>query len=321
MLQIGIIGLPNVGKSTLFQALTKKQVDISNYPFTTIEPNVGVVQVPDKRLDQLHNLLPLSEKIPATITFVDIAGLVKNANTGEGLGNQFLAYIREVDAIAHAVRIFENSMVSHIHGAIDPAYDIEIVRNELQAADEQTKIKRSEHKKTVTEPLRLLTDKPALYVFNVSVEQLAANWQPDTALRLALKEAPFGVVSADLELLLADQATNERNEYLNAFGIKQYQGINKLIDISYKLLNLITFYTIAGNRQTRAWPLKYGVNILEAAGKIHTDFEKKFIRAEVINWQELTQTGSWQKAKELGELQFAGKEYIIQDGDVVEFKQ
>lgn len=316
MLSVGIIGLPNVGKSTLFRALTKKQVEISNRPFTTIKPNIAVVALPDPRLEELKKLSHWNEVVPAVIEFIDIAGLVKNAHQGEGLGNQFLSYIRNVDAIAHIVRLFEDENINHIHGKIDPFYDIEVVNAELTAAG---------------------IEKPTLIVFNCSEKQLnphtkrgqisendqineisprygvGVNWLP-TNITL-----PYLVLSAKLELTLSDMNEQERKEFMEELEIKE-SGLEKLIKESYKLLDLITFFTVKGENQLRAWELPRGTPIIEAAGKIHTDFKEKFIRAEAINWQKLVEAGSWQKAREKGLIHTAGRDYIVQDGDVVEIK-
>lgn len=294
MFSVGIVGLPNVGKSTLFQALTKKQVEISNRPFTTIKPNTAVLAVPDSRLNELKKISIAKEVVPATIEFVDIAGLVKNANLGEGLGNQFLSYIRNVDVIVHVVRIFEDESISHVHNRIDPLYDIEVVNQELKTAD---------------------IFKPTLIVFNGSEGQL--NWPPPFA--KASEGKLYIALSAKLELFLSDITENEKNEFLEELGLKESR-LEKLINESYKLLELITFFTVKGNNQLRAWELKMGTSIVEAAGKIHTDFKEKFVRAEVINWKNLVEMGSWSKAKEKGLIKLAGKDYIIQDGDVVEVK-
>lgn len=293
MFSVGIVGLPNVGKSTLFKALTKKEVQISNRPFTTINPNIATVPVPDFRLEELKKISIAKEIIPATIEFVDIAGLVKNAHQGEGLGNQFLSHIRNVDAIIHVVRVFENQNIAHIHNKIDPLNDIKIIEKELEIAE---------------------INKPTLLVFNVSEDQLT-NWEMNEQ----LKNKPHIILSANLELTLSELSENEKQEFMQEFGLKE-SSLDKLIKSSYELLNLITFFTVKGKNQLRAWEIKNNTNILEAAAKIHTDFKEKFIKAEVINWKKLIESESWQKAKEKGLVATVGKDYIVQDGDVIEIK-
>jgi len=293
MFSVGIVGLPNVGKSTLFKALTKKEVQISNRPFTTINPNIAVIPVPDYRLEQLKQISIANQIVPATIEFVDIAGLVKNAHQGEGLGNQFLSHIRNVDAIIHLVRVFENENIAHIHNQIDPLNDIKIIEKELEIAE---------------------IKKPTLLVFNVSENQMS-NWKVNEE----LKDKPHVILSANLELTLSELPEKEKQEFMQEFGLKESM-LDKLIKSSYNLLDLITFFTVKGKNQLRAWEIKKETNILEAAGKIHTDFKEKFIRAEVINWKKLVECKSWQKAKEKGLIKIAGKDYILEDGDVIEIK-
>ncbi|HEB01414.1 MAG TPA: redox-regulated ATPase YchF [Candidatus Portnoybacteria bacterium] len=340
---IGIVGLPNVGKSTLFKALTKKQVDISNYPFCTVDPNVGVVKVPDQRLNQIAKVIKPEKVIPTTIEFVDIAGLVKNAHKGEGLGNQFLSHIREVDAIIQVVRIFEDESVSHLTGSIDSKRDIEIVNLELALKDLETIEKRmskvlKEDKggdKEATEKLeilkklknvlekgrlaresnltpeekekisdqQLLTLKPTVYLFNGSLEARE-------------KDLPSSLIlNFKLEADLAELSPKEIKE-LELPSPK----LDQLIKTCYHLLSLITFYTIVGGKETRAWTIKRETKVSQAAGVVHSDFEKRFIRAEVIDWQELVEAGSWAKAKEKGLIRTEGKEYPVKDGEVIEFK-
>lgn len=347
-MKIGIVGLPNVGKSTLFKALTKKAVDISNYPFCTIEPNVGVVEVPDERLDKLSQMSNTQKIVPAVVEFVDIAGLVKGASEGEGLGNKFLANIREVDAILHVVRIFKNNTIIHVHDKIDPQNDIEVIDTELILADLDTVTKRIDKlsrdakrgdkesiaKLAVTEKIKavleagklaneveldlndeltkiavkelsLLTIKPFLYVYNVSDldEKLEDKLENKKHIKIDIK------IEEELE-----QMTSEE---IKELGLKT--GLNELIKKSYELLGLITFLT-TGEKETRAWTIKNGSTAPEAGTAIHNDFKHKFICADVIACDELLEHGSMSKAKEMGKVKMVGKEHIIQDGDVVEFK-
>ncbi len=334
-LSIGIVGLPNVGKSTLFRALTNKQVDIQNYPFTTIDPNVGVVAVPDERVDALALLSDSKKKIYTTIEFFDIAGLVKGAAQGEGLGNKFLANIREVDAIAHVVRVFENEDIIRYDNKIDPirtdgrpgrptsngaspADDIEIIRTELELADLQTKEKRNEKKNKDLPPLELLGDKKVIFVLNASEAQLASGWQPDEKLLKAIGDRDYVVLSTPLELVLSESTADEKKEYLTEFGIKE-SGLDQLIQKAYKTLGLVTFLT-TGEDESRAWTAHEGDFISKASTAIHTDFEKLFIRAEVINWKTLLEAGGYAPARSKGLLRTVGRDYIIQEGDVVEIK-
>lgn len=344
-LSIGIIGLPNVGKSTLFKALTKKQVDIENYPFCTIDPNVGVVQVPDERLQKLSDFSCSKKTVPAAIEFVDIAGLVKGAAEGEGLGNKFLSHIREVDAICEVVRIFENSRIIHVHNKIDPENDIGVIEAELILADLETVNKRmqslekevrsldkeaikkmeiikkikagletgktalnsglTDDKILLVKDLHLLTFKPVIYVYNSS--DLKENISED------LKNKNHVVLDIKTEEDLMEMAEEEKEE----LGMKSH--LDKLIVEAYKLLGLITFLT-TGEDETRAWTIKKGSSAPEAGAAIHTDFKEKFIRADVINWQDLLNAGSYASAREKGLIRTEGKEYIVKDGDVVEFK-
>jgi small GTP-binding protein len=320
MLSIGIVGLPNVGKSTLFKALTKKQVDIQNYPFTTIDPNVGVVAVPDERLDLLTKMSHSAKTIPTAIEFIDIAGLVKGAAQGEGLGNKFLANIREVDAIAEVVRVFENEKILHVHKKIDPANDIGVINTELALADLETKEKRDAKKKGKEElpKLDLLTDKKIIYVFNASEEQIKNKWRPDEKILGAVGKDEFVVLCGTFELTLSESAPDEQALFMEELGISQ-SGLDSLIKKSYETLDLVTFLT-TGEDETRAWTAKRGDFIPRASRAIHTDFEQKFIRADVINWQDLLNAGSWSSAKLHGKIHTVGKDYLIQDGDVVEIK-
>lgn len=317
-MQIGIVGLPNVGKSTLFKALTKKAVDIQNYPFTTINPNIGVVAVPDKRVDSLAEISKSVRKIYTTIEFIDIAGLVKGAAEGEGLGNKFLANIREVDAIAHVVRVFEDEKIIRYQDKVDPepsasrnygaspANDIGIIETELELADLQTKEKRQEKKKNDLPPLELLTDKKVIFVFNVSEKQLMDRWQPNEEILKTINGHDYAVLSTSLELALSELE-------------EPTPGLDSLIKTAYKSLDLITFLT-TGEDETRAWTAKNDDFIPKAVKAIHTDFEKLFIRADVINWESLIQSGGWTQAKSKGLIKTVGRDYIIKDGDVVEVK-
>jgi GTP-binding protein YchF len=353
-LSIGIVGLPNVGKSTIFKALTKNQVDIANYPFCTILPNVGVVEVPDERLKKLTEVSKSQKTIPAVIKFVDIAGLVKNAHEGEGLGNQFLSHIREVDAIAEVVRVFEDGDVVHVEGKIDPKRDIEIINLELVFADLETankhleklkrdsksgltkdleksialieKIKKSledgklvnslnledEDKKSI-KSLSLLTAKPIFYIANVSEDQLR-NFNRNS---LGIDPNLVIPISAKVESELAELSDEEKREFLKELGI-QKSGLEEVIQMGYKILNLITYFT-SGEKETRAWTITVGDRAPQAAGKIHSDFEKGFIRAETCGWQDFVKFGE-AGVRERGLLRSEGKDYIVKDGDVMVFK-
>lgn len=315
-LSLGIVGLPNVGKSTLFKALTNKQVDIQNYPFTTIDPNIGVVAVPDERLKPLANLSNSKKIINTTIEFYDIAGLVKGASQGEGLGNKFLANIREVDAIAHVVRVFEDKNITHVHNKIDPVGDIEIIQTELELADLQTKEKRNEKKDKDIPPLELLADKKVIFVLNVSESQMSDNWQPGPDLLKAMADKDYVVLSTPLELILSEATEDEKKEYLIGFNMRD-SGLDRFIKQSYKTLGLVTFLT-TGEDETRAWTAHEGDLIPKASRAIHTDFERLFIRAEVINWKTLLEAGGLIPARSKGLIKTVGHDYIIQEGDVVE---
>ena len=346
MFSVGIIGLPNVGKSTLFKALTKKQVDISNYPFTTIEPNVGVVAVPDERLDKLAQVFSPPKVTPTVIEFVDVAGLVRGAHKGEGLGNQFLSHIREVDVICQVVRSFQSEKVSHIEGSVSPKRDIETINLEMIAKDLETVERKLEKtgdeaksgdKKAVEEleqlekmkkwlndenlirdilnfkdfeplaskELSLLTAKPIIYLYNVADEDLQSEPSLGNLLELDLR----------LEAEISELSETEIKE----LGILPSR-LDRLIKICYDVLNLITFYTIVGQQELRAWTLKTGGSAFEAAGLIHSDFQQKFIKAEVIEWQELIKAGSWHQAREKGWVGTEGRDYLVKDGDVIEIK-
>lgn len=294
-MKIGIVGLPNVGKSTLFQALTKKQVDTSNYPFATIDPNIGVVEVPDERLYKLAKLSKSQKVVPAIVEFVDIAGLVKGAAEGEGLGNKFLTHIREVDAICHVVRAFENESIIHVSGRPDPQSDYEIIRTELELKDLESK-----------EFINLLSKKPELVVFNVSGKNV---------------EIPKIQNSIAINIGEENNISSLSAEEQKELGVKS--GLAELIKKAYELLGLITFFTTGdppAGGESRAWTIPENSTAKRAGRAIHSDFEEKFIRADVIFWEKLLEAGSWSKARDQGLLRSEGKEYIVQDGDVIEFK-
>jgi len=357
----GIVGLPNVGKSTLFNALTETAVaQAANYPFCTIEPNVGEVAVPDPRLDELAKLAKSAEIVPTRLTFVDIAGLVRGASKGEGLGNQFLAAIREVDAIAHVVRCFEDSDVTHVEGKIDPVADIETIETELMLADldslerhadalekkakggdKQVKetldlmrralallregkparalVRKPEEENTL-HALGLLTALPVLYVCNVEEAAAATDNEFSRAVeaRAAAEGAGCVVISAKIESEIAVLPLGERADYLEAVGLQE-PGLNRLIRAGYALLHLVTFFT-AGPKESRAWTVTQGSRAPQAAGVIHTDFEKGFIRAETIGYDDYIACGGETGAKEAGKMRLEGKEYVVADGDVMHFR-
>ena len=338
-----MVGLPNVGKSTLFNSLTKAGAESANYPFCTIDPNVGVVPVPDLRLGQLAALYNSAKITPAVIEFVDIAGLVKGASKGEGLGNQFLANIREVDAIVHVVRCFEDPNVIHVDGSIDPLRDIETIDLELIFADLEVlerrisktaksarmdkeailmELQNEDEEKWIAE-YNLLTSKPVIYAANVAEDDLAddgANNSYVQSVREYAKEhnSEVFVICAEIEAEISELEEDEKKMFLEDLGLTE-SGLEKLIAASYRLLGLMSFLT-AGEDETRAWTIKVGTKAPQAAGKIHTDFERGFIKAEVVNYQDLLDCGSYAGAREKGLVRMEGKDYIVRDGDVILFR-
>lgn len=350
---VGIIGLPNVGKSTLFKAITRKQALIANYPFATINPNIGVVEVPDERLPKLARVSKSEKIVPTAIEFVDIAGLVRGASKGEGLGNKFLSHIREVAAIVQVVRSFSDPDVIHVSGKVNPKSDLEIVNTELALADLESasrklddlknqakagmnpileknivlfsKIKEilskggairnlnlSDEERETIKPFSFLTAKPMLLVINCDEEKTRELTQEEKSLKL-----PTIKISAKLEAELTDLSLDEAKAYLSSSGQKE-TGLDKLILASYKLLDLITFLT-SGEKETKAWTVKSGTKAPQAAGVIHSDFEKAFIRVEVCTWQDFIKYGGWSQIKKSGKMRLEGKDYVMQDGDVVFF--
>ncbi|MFI5303550.1 MAG: redox-regulated ATPase YchF [Nitrospiria bacterium] len=354
----GILGLPNVGKSTLFNALTAAKAQVANYPFCTIDPNVGIVAVPDARLQRLVELYQPKKESAATVEFVDIAGLVKGASQGEGLGNKFLSHVREVNALVHVVRCFENADVVHVHGEVNPAHDIEIIETELALADLDALLKRMDRtekkKKTgdkaavremefltklkyhleAGKPLEetsteerfwlkeynLFTTKPVLYVANVSEKdiQTGNKWVEQVKEIAARKKTDFVVVSGAIEAEIAMLSREEKKEYLAELGLEE-SGLSRLIRKAYQILNLITFFT-AGKDECRAWTVLNGTRAPQAAGQIHSDIEKGFIRAEVMKFNDLNLYKSEAAIKEKGLLRLEGKEYVVQDGDIIYFR-
>lgn len=359
-MKLGVVGLPNVGKSTLFNAITKAGAESANYPFCTIEPNVGTVAVPDERLDKLAALYNSKKVTPTFLEFVDIAGLVKGASHGEGLGNKFLSHIREVDAIVHVVRCFDNENITHVDGSVDPIRDIETINLELIFADMESLSKRiakarssakGGDKKFIKEaeflegiynelesgkPIRmmtftdeeqeyvnslfLLTTKPVIYCANISEDEIGTENDYVKAVKEYVKSenAEVIVLSARIEEELAGLDNDERAMFAEELGITE-SGLDKLVSACYKLLGLISYLT-AGEKETRAWTIEKGTKAPQAAGKIHSDFEKGFIRAEIVDYKTLLELGSYNNAKEKGKVRSEGKEYIIQDGDVVLFR-
>jgi GTP-binding protein YchF len=355
----GIVGLPNVGKSTLFNALTQAGIQAENYPFCTIDPNVGIVEVPDPRMDALARIVKPERVVPTTIEFVDIAGLVAGAAQGEGLGNKFLSHIREVDAIAHVVRCFEDENIIHVVGKVRPAEDIEVINTELALADLDTVEKSllraekgakggnkddiklrellvrarehlntgkpvramglSEEEHRLLKPLCLLTDKPLMYIANVAETGFTNNPLLQQVEAIAETEHTAAVpVSAAIEAELSGMSAEDKREFLKEMGLDE-PGLNRVIRAGYKLLGLQTYFT-AGVKEVRAWTVRVGATAPQAAGVIHTDFERGFIRAEVTAYEDFIKCGGEAGAKEAGKLRLEGKEYVVQDGDVMHFR-
>lgn len=361
-LTAGIVGLPNVGKSTLFNAITKAGAEAANYPFATIDPNVGMVEVPDWRLQRLTELVRPKKTVPTTFEFTDIAGIVRGASKGEGLGNQFLSHIRQVDAICHVVRCFDDDNITHVEGRVDPLADIDTINLELVLADLESvnkrytrvaKIAKTKDKDAVAElavldkikpvleegisarsieftdeeqrivkSLFLLTTKPVLYVANVAEEDVADYETNDYVNKVkefaASENAEVIVISARAEEEIAELEEEDKADFLEALGIEE-SGLDQLIRAAYDLLSLATYFT-AGEQEVRAWTFRKGIKAPQAAGIIHTDFERGFIRAETVSFEDLNQYGTMQAAKEAGRVRLEGKDYVVQDGDVMLFR-
>jgi ribosome-binding ATPase len=354
-MRVGIVGLPNVGKSTVFNSLTRAGAEAQNYPFTTIDPNLGVAAVPDGRLGALAEAMRSKRVVPATMNFVDIAGLVRGASAGEGLGNQFLGHIRECDAIAHVVRCFEEENVVHVHGGVDPEDDIETIDTELLLADLATVERRLErvgraaksgdaklkaeaaelerlrdhlsdgsparaylHSDTLAEAMStLITAKPTLYVANVDEESVAeGNSYSSRVEKLAAREGAEAVrISAKLEAEVVELPDDEAAEYLAMLGVET-TGFEEFVRSAYRLLGLVTFFT-AAEKESRAWTIRKGSTVRQAAGRIHTDMERGFIAAEVGDWEDIVSAGSWARAKEEAKVRLEGRDYVVEDGDTV----